>query len=313
MRGLDAYVDALTTAEFAFWYQRSNQGRPVVATQGDLEACGQVLRSVSAKYTAIGLFQTDPVIGVPKVADLDPGEVAAGRLTGYTINGGVVREQDEFDYSLGTNGFVKHKPMLHDTANRRIIAAWAVAESRGRPSIVAVLSIDEVLAIKERSKGAKKPDSPWNDVRGPGFAAMVEKTAKRRLARSMPLSVMQTAAALEDHLDMGEPAHLDPLGDLQVVGEASAAPGPVSEEKIVTKQPDEILTPANQTVVDWPKFASLKEWLAWSREKFLPGANEKTAMAWQTQFLPQLEKLKGNEDAYDELMTHFNRAMGRLA
>lgn len=168
---------------------------------------------------------------------------------GYTINGGVVREQDQFDYKLGTNGFVDHKPMLTNTAGRRIIAAWAVAESTGRPAIVAVLSIDEIEAIKAKSMGARKPDSPWNDLRGPGYPAMCEKTAKRRLARSMPLSVMQQAAALEDQHDLGRAAHIMPGGDLRVVGEASVAEGPAASGTISDAQPDDILSPANKAEV----------------------------------------------------------------
>ena len=87
MRGLDGFIDALQTSEYSFWYRRSNQGRPVVATQADLEACGQVLRAVCDDYTSIGLFQETPVVGVPKIADLDADELAAGRLAGFTING----------------------------------------------------------------------------------------------------------------------------------------------------------------------------------------------------------------------------------
>jgi len=68
---------------------------------------------------------------------------------GYTINGGVVREGDEFDFQLGTGGFVRHKPLLNGN-KRRIVAAWSTAESNGRPSIVVVMSIEDVDAIKAR-------------------------------------------------------------------------------------------------------------------------------------------------------------------
>lgn len=160
---------------------------------------------------------------------------------GITINGGVVREGDDFDFKLGTDAYVNHRPLLNGTG-RKIVGAWATAEAKGRPAIVAVMSIDELLAIKDRSQGAKKKDSPWNDERGPGFAAMCEKTCKRRLARSLPLTVMTQAAALEDQHDLGRAAYLAPGGDVQVVGESSTVdPYPTRNDA----QPAELLTPAN--------------------------------------------------------------------
>lgn len=198
---------------------------------------------------------------------------------GYTINGGVVREGDEFDFALGSGGFVRHKPLLVDLARRRIVAAWATAESHGRPNIVVVMSIEEVEAIRARSPGARKTDSPWNDATGPGYAAMVEKTAKRRLARSMPLSVMQQAAALEDAHDRGGAAWLEPGGDLRVVGEAAA--GPAGDGVIVDRQPDDILSPANP--IAFPSCRTVAEFKSYS-EQFLASATPAQADAWEAHY-----------------------------
>jgi recombination protein RecT len=118
--------------------------------------------------------------------------------SGYTINGSTVKEGDAFDYMLGTGAFVHHKPKLGNTG--RIIAAWSVAESRTAPPIVNVLSIDEIMAIKAKSPGARMSDSPWNSA-DIGFPAMSEKSSKRRLARSMPLNIMQVAARMEESFD----------------------------------------------------------------------------------------------------------------
>ncbi len=231
--------------------------------------------------------------------------------SGYTINGGVVREGDEFDYMLGTAGFVRHKPLLNGT-KRRIVAAWATAESHGRPNIVVVMSIDEVDQIKARSAGARKKDSPWNDLIGPGYAAMVEKTAKRRLARSMPLSVMQQAAALEDAHDRGNIAHLMPDGDLRVVGSASAAPGPVSGGMIRDTQPAEILTPANGGTVEpdgdpfaddapaapivFPVCRTMTEFGLYS-ERFLESATPDQARAWEAHYRDKLAAMGQHQRA----------------
>lgn len=138
----------------------------------------------------------------------------AGRA-GFTINGGVVREGDEFDYQEGSAGFIHHKRLLSGESQRKIIAAWATATKPGASPIVSLLSIDELMAIKGKSAGAKKYDSPWND-QAVGFPAMCEKSAKRRLARSMPLNTYQLSAAMESQQDIGNTCHINKAAELVI-------------------------------------------------------------------------------------------------
>lgn len=136
---------------------------------------------------------------------------------GITITGSVVREGDAFDYDLGA-GFVTHKPVLGNKG--RIIGAWAKAAHSTRPPVVAVLGIDDLMAVKAKSPGAKKSDSPWNDP-SIGFPAMCEKTVKRRLARSLPLNIMQLAARMDEAVDeQGKPAWIAKDRGVVIDGEA---------------------------------------------------------------------------------------------
>jgi recombination protein RecT len=139
--------------------------------------------------------------------------------SGITINGSVVREGDAFEYQLGTGGYIRHRPKLTDRG--RIVAAYAYAESRDRPPIIgAPLSIDDIMAIKDKSPGSKRSESPWNDP-DIGFPAMAEKSAKRRLARAMPLNVMTLAARMDEaHEEQGLHAWVHPTKGVQVEGEA---------------------------------------------------------------------------------------------
>jgi len=131
-----------------------------------------------------------------------------GARSGYTITGACVREGDEFDYMLGSECYLRHKPSFR--ADARITHAWAVATNLRLPPIISVLSIHDIIAVKNKSPGAQKADSPWRDV-AIGFPAMSEKTAKRRLARSMPLNVMQYASRLEEAFDeQHRPGWIDP-------------------------------------------------------------------------------------------------------
>lgn len=144
--------------------------------------------------------------------------------SGITITGAVVREGDEFDYELGSAAFIRHRPKAGPSKDRRIIAAWACAQSMDRPAVPMVLGIDELLAVKAKSPGAARSDSPWNDPTI-GFPAMCEKTAKRRLARSMPLNVMHLAARLDEAVDeQGSPAWID--RDKGVIVDAEFSPLP---------------------------------------------------------------------------------------
>lgn len=137
--------------------------------------------------------------------------------SGITITGKVVREGDDFDYDLA-EGWVKHKKHL-SVPKGKIIAAWAKASSNDRPPVVEVLDIDELEAVRKKSPGAARSDSPWNDP-AIGYPAMCEKTAKRRLARSLPLNIMQLAARVDEAVDeQGKGAWISPDRGVQIEGE----------------------------------------------------------------------------------------------
>lgn len=153
--------------------------------------------------------------------------------SGITITGAVVREGDEFDYQLGSSAYVMHKPKGGKGA---ITHAWACAQSMDRPAVVEVLDYDELLAIRARSPGASRSDSPWNDP-AIGFPAMCQKTAKRRLARSMPLNVMQQAARLDEAVDeQGASAWISPDKGVVIDGEFSEPSPTIHHEQRSTQE-----------------------------------------------------------------------------
>lgn len=163
-----------------------------------------------------------------------------GARGGLTITGSVVREGDEFDFDLG-QGWIKHKPDL--AGKGRLIAAWAKASHASRHPVPVVLGISDLLATKERSPGAKRSDSPWNDP-AIGFPAMCEKTAKRRLARSMPLNVMQLAARMDEAVEeQGKNAWISPDKGVVVEGDVL----PTREHETPTAQ--QLIAPDHEPMI----------------------------------------------------------------
>lgn len=231
-----------------------------------------------------------------------------GARAGYTITGDVYREGDEFEYEKGTQAFVRHKP--HGSSGR-IIGAWAVAMRNGFPPIVEVMPIEDILAIKGKSPGAKKSDSPWNDTTGPGFAAMCSKTVKRRLARSMPLSVMQLAATIDGMTEGGDPSWLDEKGHMHTVVDITPVAEPATP--ISDTSPVEILTPANK--FSWPKHRKFIEWMTWSTNEYLPNATADEAAAWKEHYAGPLAATKQraedgqDKEAFDAMMDAYDDRM----
>jgi len=208
-----------------------------------LDCDRQSLFNAAMSAAVLGL----EVDGVTGQANIIPFKGRAQLIIGYkgyntlaarndtTITGAVVREGDDFDFDEG-EGWVRHKKQLNNKG--RIIAAWAKASHLRRPAVVVVLGIDEILAVKAKSPGAKRSDSPWNDPQI-GFPAMAEKTAKRRLARSMPLGYIQYASRMEEAVEeQGKAAWITPdrgtviEGDLKTVGEIEPSETPTAQDLI---------------------------------------------------------------------------------
>lgn len=161
-----------------------------------------------------------------------------GARAGLTIMAGTVREGDTFLYELGSQGFVKHIPILGNRG--RIQAFWAVAVANDRPPVISLLALEDVLAIKASSAAVKsgKP-TPWNDPEI-GFPAMGEKSARRRLTRSTPLRIdvpaYHLAARMEEAFDeQGKLSWITPRGVI-VEGEPAASTIPFRQTETPTAE-----------------------------------------------------------------------------
>jgi recombination protein RecT len=98
-----------------------------------------------------------------------------------SISAHVVYEMDEFDYMLGDEERIHHKPFLGEPRGKPIIT-YAVAHTKDGGVYREVMTEAQVMAVKaiSRAKGG-----PWS---GPFADEMRRKTALRRLSKRLPMS-----------------------------------------------------------------------------------------------------------------------------
>lgn len=106
------------------------------------------------------------------------------------IDWGIVREGDDFDYELGTSGFLKHKPKLGNNAKPTAYWVMATLAGGGRPFMV--MGAEECMEhgrAHSKTYDSKKQEfyasSPW--TKEPD--AMCLKTVLIQLAKVLPLSI----------------------------------------------------------------------------------------------------------------------------
>lgn len=96
------------------------------------------------------------------------------------LNAHLVHENDEYDYQLGFEPDIAHRPAK--TARGKIISVYAVAILKDGTRELEVMTVEEVEAVRATSKTSTK--GPWVAWWG----EMARKTVVRRLAKRLPMS-----------------------------------------------------------------------------------------------------------------------------
>ena len=169
------------------------------------------------------------------------GFLELARRTGQVgaIAHGVVYEKDYWDWILGTNGHVDHRPSGEEDRGK-FIAAWAQAYIKGfeKPQFEVMLA-REVNAIEKGAPSARASFSPWKSHKD----EMRCKTVIRRLAKMLPMGgAMDRAVTIDEKLDARVSqdlrSHVPDISELPVVGDGEVEP----KEPDDTDAPD---TPGN--------------------------------------------------------------------
>lgn len=100
-----------------------------------------------------------------------------------TIYAHVVREGDEFEYSLGLEPNITHKPSGGTAGS--ITHAYAVAHFKDGGYQFEVLSFEEIEGLRKRNRSqSAKPSGVW----ATDYAEMAKAKAVKRLAKYLPVS-----------------------------------------------------------------------------------------------------------------------------
>lgn len=106
-----------------------------------------------------------------------------------------VYEKDQFDYELGLNPTIKHKPSFDDDRGK-LIFVYAVANLKDGGVQFEVMSKAQVDKIRAQSKAGSSSYSPWQTH----YEEMAKKTVIRRLFKYLPVSVEINKAVGYDEL-----------------------------------------------------------------------------------------------------------------
>lgn len=116
---------------------------------------------------------------LPMIAGLRKKVRNSGDIATWDVQ--AVYENDEFDFSLGDDPYIKHKPALSNRG--KLIGAYSVATLKSGEKSREVMGIDEVEGIRSKSRAK---NGPWNDKIF--YPEMVKKTVARRHSKVLPMS-----------------------------------------------------------------------------------------------------------------------------
>jgi recombination protein RecT len=149
----------------------------------------------------------------------------SGEISTWSVQ--AVYENDTFDFCLGDEEHITHKPNLSNRG--KLIAVYSIVTMKDGEKSREVMSVEDVLAIKARSRSGSS--GPWVS----DFAEMAKKTVIRRHSKRLPLSTdIDGVLKEDDELFMPEPAAPEPA---QAAEAPSASKRPSRLQKVAEQAP----------------------------------------------------------------------------
>ena len=205
-------ITAITkTPKLAQCDQASFFGALLTLSQFGLEPDGRRAHLIPFENRRRGVTECQLIIDWKGLAEL---AMRSGIVA--NLHADVVREGDLFDYSAGklkthVPWFIRRDAAKPEKAGD-IFAVYAVAEFRDGSTKADVMSLDEVDAVRARSRAGQS--GPWVS----DYNEMAKKTVFRRLSKWLPLSSeFRDAIEVDDEL----PKNVTPIGERVASGLAS--------------------------------------------------------------------------------------------
>jgi recombination protein RecT len=132
---------------------------------------------------------------LPMIAGIRQKVRNSGEVATWEVH--TVHEKDLFDYELGDNPHITHRPVRGDRG--KIIAAYSVAVLKSGERSREVMWIDEIEQVRKMSKAGD--GGPWQTW----YGEMAKKTVAKRHAKVLPMSSDLDDLLRRDDDDGGEP------------------------------------------------------------------------------------------------------------
>lgn len=163
----------------------------------------------------------------------------SGELASISAN--VVYDRDQFEYELGDDERITHKPFLgQDRGNP--IAVYAVAKTKDGAIYREVMSVSDVEKVRAASRAGKY--GPWVDW----WDEMAKKTVIRRMAKRLPSSADVDQVFESDNEASGfvqvqrsEPVNITPSPDEQSSPLGRLKKSMAKESEVVVPDTGEII------------------------------------------------------------------------
>lgn len=167
----------------------------------------------------------------------------SGEISTWSVQ--AVYENDNFDFCLGDEEHITHKPAL---ANRgKLIAVYSIVTMKDGEKSREVMSVEDVNQIRARSRSGQS--GPWVS----DFAEMAKKTVVRRHSKRLPLSTdIDGMIKEDDELFMPEQPAQPAQEAPQAAETTSAARRPSRLQKVAEQAPEAGAQADADGVIDVP-------------------------------------------------------------
>ena len=164
---------------------------------------------------------------MPMVAGIMKKVRNSGEISTWSVQ--AVKENDEFDYQLGDEERIIHKPALKDRGET--IGVYSIVTMKDGEKSREFMNVDDVKAIQKRSRSGNS--GPWIS----DFDEMAKKTVVRRHSKRLPMSTDLDALIREDDDLFMPPEQPAPMHDVSPQPEAEPRKRNSNLQKVVDAEP----------------------------------------------------------------------------